>query len=117
MDARIPTTHSAWPLRARAWLLAFAGPALWIGVFGVTASLAGRSCDLVARLRLGVVIALGISLCGLAAVLGVRRLQQYAAHEPDARYLLLASGTLHLLCALSWVAQLIPIVLGVSCRA
>ena len=113
MNTRIHTTHPDWSLRARSWLVALTGPCLWLPLFGITGALAARSCDLLAGLRLGAVVALGVSVCGLVAVLGLRRLQRYAEREPDARYLLPVSVALHAMCALSLVAQLIPIVLCV----
>jgi hypothetical protein len=116
MPVRSPATPSFWPLRARSWCLALVGPALWVCLLALTHSLAGHACDLLARLRVGVVVALGVSLCGLAAVLGLSRLQQYAERDPDARFLLLASGTMHALCAFVLIAQLIPIMFGVSCQ-
>ena len=116
MTARLRTSPSFLPQRARTGLLALAGPCLWLGLLGLIHALADRTCSLSARLGLSVMVAFGVSACGLLAVLGQRRLQQHATRDPDARYFLLASGTLHVLCALSLLAQLIPVVLGVTCR-
>ena len=116
MTARLRTSPSLWPLRARAWLVAIGGPALWLGLLLLAHALAGHACDLLARLRLCVLVALGASACGLGAVLGQGLLKRDARRDPDARYLLVMSGTLHLMCALSLFAQLIPILLGVTCR-
>ena len=117
MTARLRTSPSSlWLQRARAWMLALSGPALWLVLLGLTHARASQACDLLARLRVGALVALGVSVCGVAAVLGQRRLRQHAQRDPEARYLLLASGTLHLVCALVLVAQLIPIAFGVTCR-
>ena len=116
MPALSSTPSSVWPQRVRSWCLALAGPALWFCLLGLTHSQAGRACDLAARLRLGAIVALGGSLCGLTAVLGLRRLQQYAQREPEVRFLLLGSGTMDALCAFVLIAQLIPIVFGVTCH-
>jgi hypothetical protein len=110
------SSSSTWPQRVRSWCLAVAGPALWCCLLGLTHSQAGRACDVIGRVRLGAFVVLGVSLCGLAAVLGLRRLQQYAQREPDVRFLLLGSGTMDALCAFVLIAQLIPIVFGVTCR-
>lgn len=116
MTARLRTSPSLWPLRARAWLVAIGGPALWLGLLFVAHALAADACGLLSRLRLCVLVGLGASVCGLGAVLGQGLLKRDARRDPDARYLFVMSGTLHLMCALSLVAQLIPIVFGVTCR-
>lgn len=116
MPARIPVNPSLWLQRARSWCLALLGPLLWFCLLGLTHSLAGHACGMLARLQIGALVALGVSLCGTTAVLGLRRLQQHGERDPDARYLLLASGALHAFFMFVLFAQLVPIMLGVSCQ-
>ena len=116
MTTRLRTPASLWLQRARAFALALGGPSLWIVLLALAHGRAAHACDLLARFRLLALVSLGMSACGLAALLGQRRLRLYALRDPEARYLLLASGTLHLMCALSLVAQIIPIVFGVTCH-